>query len=87
MKTIENIVISEIIELLDMPEATEITSETRLQEDLGIDSGLLLELFVAIEENVQNIEFDPAALTPENFATVGNLTTMLVTMRKEEVPA
>lgn len=72
MQTVENVIITALIELLDMPDGSQITAQTRLQEDLGIDSGLLLELFMLVEERLPAAVLDPAVLKPEEFTSVGN---------------
>jgi acyl carrier protein len=51
-------------------ELPELTEGTRLFEDLHLDSTGVLELLMAIEENV-GIEVDPESLGMENFSTVG----------------
>jgi acyl carrier protein len=53
-------------------ELPELTEETRLFEDLHLDSTGVLELLMAIEENV-GIEVDPDSLGMDNFNTVGTL--------------
>jgi acyl carrier protein len=51
-------------------ELPELTESTRLFEDLHLDSTGVLELLMAIEENV-GIEVDPESLSMDNFDTVG----------------
>jgi acyl carrier protein len=50
----------------------DVTAQTRLFEELGLDSTGVLETMLAIEEEL-GVQFDPEALTPSNFATVGSL--------------
>lgn len=50
----------------------DLDEETRLFEDLHLDSTTILELLMAIEEAV-GVEFDMEALTMEHFRTVGTL--------------
>lgn len=72
MKKQENIIIEAIAELLELPDRDVVTPETRLQ-DLGIDSGLMLELFLLIEDSVPDLDIDPALLLPEHFTSVASL--------------
>lgn len=72
MKTHEVIIIEAIADLLELPDKNVVTPETRLQ-DLGIDSGLMLELFLFIEDSVPDLDIDPALLLPEHFTSVASL--------------
>lgn len=72
MKAHETIVIEAIVYLLELPDKSVVTPETRLQ-DLGIDSGLMLELFLLIEDSVPDLDIDPALLLPEHFTSVESL--------------
>jgi acyl carrier protein len=49
-----------------------ITAQTRLFEDLNLDSTSVLELLMAIEEDLE-VEFDPDGLRQDHFASVGSL--------------
>jgi acyl carrier protein len=49
-----------------------VTAQTRLFEELGLDSTGVLETMLAVEEDL-GVQFDPEALMPSNFATVGAL--------------
>ncbi|MFD7659356.1 phosphopantetheine-binding protein [Actinosynnema sp. NPDC059797] len=49
-----------------------IDENTRLFEDLHLDSTSVLELLMALEDSV-GIEVDPEALQPEHFKTIGSL--------------
>ncbi|MEP2783038.1 MAG: phosphopantetheine-binding protein [Pseudoruegeria sp.] len=84
---IETQVIDSIVELLEMEDSSTITLETKIEGDLGIDSGLLLELFMMLEENVTDLEIDPAELRPEEFETVGSFAKMIATCVKDTVAA
>lgn len=52
---------------------TGVTAESRLFEDLGIDSTGVLELLLAVEEDF-DVQFDPEDLEQTHFATVGSFT-------------
>jgi acyl carrier protein len=53
-------------------EIPELTENTRLFEDLHLDSTSVLELLMALEDNV-GIEVDPENLDMDDFKTVGTL--------------
>jgi acyl carrier protein len=57
-------------------EVTDLTPDTRLFEDLHLDSTAILELLMALEDNV-GIEVDPESLDMDDFRTVGTLTDYL----------
>lgn len=85
MSSIESTIIKAIVELLELQGTHSVRPETRLQ-DLGIDSGLMLELFLLIEDNVSDLDIDPAALRPEHFSTVESLAAFVSqSLIKEEV--
>jgi acyl carrier protein len=54
----------------------EMDADTRLFEDLNLDSTSVLELLMAIEDEL-NVEFDPDSLEQHHFATVGSLCTFI----------
>ncbi|PRY38128.1 acyl carrier protein [Umezawaea tangerina] len=67
VKTIVN-ALSEIMQR----EYSEVTEETRLFEDLHLDSTSVLTLLMALEDQT-GIEVDPESLQMENFQTIGTL--------------
>jgi acyl carrier protein len=52
---------------------TDVSADTRLFEDLNLDSTSVLELLMVIEEDL-GCEFDPDTLEQRHFATIGSLT-------------
>ncbi|WP_391349657.1 acyl carrier protein [Azospirillum sp. A23] len=87
MTNILDHVIAALCELLDLPDGGTITVDTRLDDDLGIDSGLLLELFMLIEERIPEVAVDPAGLKPQQLATVGSFTALIEGGLKAREPA
>lgn len=59
----------------DLPGLTE---ESRLFDDLGLDSTSVIELLMALEDTI-DLEIDADALEPEVFHTVGTLADYLET--------
>jgi acyl carrier protein len=53
-------------------EYADVTEETRLFEDLHLDSTSVLTLLMALEDQT-GIEVDPESLQMENFQTIGTL--------------
>jgi acyl carrier protein len=53
----------------DLPDLSE---ESRLFEDLGLDSTSVIELLMSLETSI-NLEIDPDSLEPEVFMTVRSL--------------
>jgi len=81
-------VIAAIVELLDMEDGSHIDAKsTSLENDLGIDSGLLLELFMLLEEQIPNLEINPAELRPEQFSTVSSFAALIESCVKQEAMA
>jgi acyl carrier protein len=54
-------------------EVTALTPESRLFEDLAMDSTSVIELLMSLEDTM-GLEIDPDELGPEVFRTVGSLT-------------
>ena len=54
-------------------ELPELTEQTRLFEDLALDSTSVIELLMGLEDTI-GLEIDPDDLEPEVFQTVGRLT-------------
>ncbi|MEU8890061.1 acyl carrier protein [Streptomyces sp. NPDC048442] len=53
-------------------EASSLSADTRLFDDLGFDSTSVLELLMRLEDDL-GFEFDPETLEPDDFETVGSL--------------
>lgn len=77
MQTIQQTIVTALVDLLDMPDGSQIGPDTRLQDELGIDSGLLLELFMLVEERLPQAMIDPAVLRPEQFSTVASFAALI----------
>lgn len=60
-------------------ELSGLTEETRLLEDLHLDSTSILELLMALEDAL-DIEIDAQSLSMEDFATVGTLANYVTTV-------
>ena len=53
-------------------ELPDVTAQTRLFEELSLDSTSVLELLMAIEDDL-GVEFDPEGLEQRHFESVGSL--------------
>lgn len=62
----------------DLPDLRE---ETRLFEDLNLDSTTILELLMALED-VLGILVDPDTLEPGHFTTVGTLADYVISLQQ-----
>jgi acyl carrier protein len=69
--TVESSIIAALSQVLNQ-ELTDVSSDTRLFEDLNLDSTSVLELLMVIEEEL-DCEFDPDTLQQSHFATIGSL--------------
>ena len=54
-------------------EVVEFDLDSRLFEDLALDSTSVIELLMSLEDTI-GLEIDPDELGPESFRTVGSLT-------------
>ena len=74
--------LSEVLER----EVTGLTEETRLFEDIHLDSTSVLELLMALEDLVE-ISVDPETLDMDDFKSVGTLANYLDVRQAESVSA
>jgi acyl carrier protein len=54
-------------------EVSDLTEDSRLFEDLALDSTSVIELLMGLEDTI-DLQIDPDDLEPEVFRTVGTLT-------------
>jgi acyl carrier protein len=66
-------------------ELPDVTEQTRLFDDLHLDSTTSLELLMAVEEAV-DVEFDMEELKMDNFQTVGTLTDSVLATVEVAIP-
>jgi len=59
--------------VLKLQSVDNVNPETRLFEDLNMDSTSSLELLMALEEVIDGLVIDPETLDVDHFKTVGNL--------------
>ena len=64
-------VIRSIAEVLQR-EVPDVTEDTRLFDDLQLDSTSILELLMAVEDTME-VEIDPEGLDMDSFRTIGTL--------------
>ncbi|MDF3292673.1 acyl carrier protein [Streptomyces silvisoli] len=73
---VRNIQDRDLINVLEQVLATDLpdaTGETKLFEELSLDSTAVLEVLMAIEEEL-GVSFDPDSLEPEHLISVSALT-------------
>lgn len=78
-------VIAAIGHVMEMTDTSEIKPETRLEDDLGFDSGLFIELIMHLEDQIPSLNIDPAMLRREDFLTVAS-TAAFLAGRLPQVP-
>ena len=59
--------------VLKIDDVSKVSAETRLFEDLNMDSTSSLEVLMALEEVIDGLVIDPETLDIEHFKTVGSL--------------
>ncbi len=69
-----------IVEELDVAAPDELNEEDKLYEDLNLDSIMVLQLAVYIEEYFA-VVFPEEDVDPAVFATVGNLTDFIISLQ------
>ena len=73
--------------VLQPSEAPNWSAATRLEADLGMDSGLMLELIMQLEETVPDVVIDQATLSYEQFQTIGTVDQFIRTHLRQSVVA
>ncbi|HHQ6539147.1 TPA: acyl carrier protein [Serratia fonticola] len=66
-------VIHAISLVLDNDDVSELHAGTRIERDLGFDSGLYIELFMYLEDAVAGLHIDLATLEISDFESVGSI--------------
>lgn len=75
--------ISEVLQFTDKPSWPD---ATRLEADLGMDSGLMLELIMQLEETIPGLTIDQATLSYEHFETIASVCDFVsLSLRKDQV--
>ena len=69
--TVEASIVTALSQVLNQ-DLTDVSADTRLFEDLNLDSTSVLELLMVIEEDL-GCEFNPDTLQQRHFATIGTL--------------
>ena len=59
--------------VLKLDSVDHVTAETRLFEELNMDSTSALELLMALEDVIEGLVIDPETLEADHFKSVGNL--------------
>lgn len=62
--------------LSDFAEPTELQADTRLKEDLGLDSMEIVQLVMKINRQFA-LQIQSSEITPDNFATLGRIQALI----------
>lgn len=60
-------------QILDFQSVDQLRPDTALESDLGMDSGLMLELVMQLEETVAGLVIDQASISYDQFRTVATV--------------
>ena len=66
-------VVEAIRDILEFQSAEQLTEDTLLETDLGMDSGLMLELIMQLEDSVEGLVIDQASISYDEFKSVGSV--------------
>lgn len=59
--------------VLELSDADALSARTALEADLGMDSGLMLELVIELEDEVEGLVIDQVTLSADDFRTIGSV--------------
>lgn len=76
-----------IRQILDFQSADLLHTGTQLETDLGMDSGLMLELVMQLEETVPGLVIDQATISYDQFRTVATVCDYVAAHIRASVPA
>jgi acyl carrier protein len=85
MKPFFEHVVAALNEVLQPTERQHWSETTRLDSDLGMDSGLMLELIMQLEESIPGLTIDQATLSSEEFETLGSVCNFVLANRSKDV--
>lgn len=70
-------VVESINTVLEFKCGTELSEDSRLEADLGMDSGLMLELIMELEDRVPDLVIDQARISYDQFRTIATVCTYI----------
>lgn len=73
MQNYEQKVIEAIALVMEIEDTSELHGDTRIERDLGFDSGLYIELIMYLEEAIDHLHLDPATLDIKHFESIGSI--------------
>lgn len=76
-----------IREILEFQPNTPLSETTLLEADLGMDSGLMLELIMQLEDTVPGLVVDQAGISYDQFKSVGSVCGYVADHVAEALPA
>jgi len=76
-----------IREILEFQSADKLTEDSLLETDLGMDSGLMLELIMQLEDAIDGLEIDQATISYEEFKSVGSVCDYIAARVSQPEPA
>jgi acyl carrier protein len=59
--------------VLDFQSIDRFTPDTQLETDLGLDSGLMLELLMQLEETIPGLKIEQSTISHDRFRTIGTV--------------
>lgn len=76
-----------IREILEFQTADKLTEDSLLETDLGMDSGLMLELIMQLEDTIEGLEIDQATISYDEFKSVGSVCDYIAARVSQTEPA
>lgn len=73
--------------ILDFQTAERFALDTELEADLGLDSGLMLELLMQLEETIPGLQIEQSSLSHEQFRTIGSVCEYVAERISAQAPA
>ncbi len=87
MKPFFSDVTEAIRDILEFQSADQLNEDTLLETDLGMDSGLMLELIMQLEDTIDGLQIDQASISYDQFKSVGSVCDYVAARVKVAEPA
>ncbi|MFS1904613.1 acyl carrier protein (plasmid) [Vibrio lentus] len=87
MQNYLQVVIHAISLVLDTDDVSELHAGTRIENDLGFDSGMYIELIMYLEDSVAGLHIDVATLENHDFKSIGSIAAFIAKATSPTVAA
>ena len=74
-----------VSQILEITSKENLDSDAGLEDELGFDSGMFVELLMTIEDKRSDLQIDPVVLQKDDFKTIRSLASYLEVLSKKDL--